>query len=158
MQKINGATIIFDFGFLVLAWYFMTEKELKNKTKVVAISVARLCQKLVANKINNTYIDQILRSSASMGANYRAACRAKSTKDFIYKLQVVEEEADETMLFLELLAEFNEKQKPEMRALYKETEVILKIIVASIKTSQTKQAIEAVKQSKIKNRKSKINE
>jgi four helix bundle protein len=44
-----------------------------------------------------------------MGANYRAACRAKSTKDFIYKLQVVEEETDETMYFLELLAEFNKK-------------------------------------------------
>ena len=93
-----------------------------------------------------------------MGANYRAACRAKSTKDFIYKLQVVEEETDETMFFLELLAEFNEKQKPEMRALYKETEVILKIIVASIKTSQIKLTTETVKQSKIKNPKSKINE
>ena len=136
----------------------MTEKELKGKTKVVAISVAKLCQKLPSNKINNTYIDQVLRSSASLGANYRAACTAKSTKDFIYKLQVVEEETDETMFFLELLAEFNEKQKPEMRAVYKETEIVLKIIVASIKTSQNRLNTEALRQSKIKNLKSKKDE
>ena len=116
----------------------MTEKELKAKTKSIAVSVAVLCQKLPVNKVNNTYIDQILRSSASMGSNYRAACRGKSTKDFIYKLQVVEEETDETMFFLELLAEFNEKYRPEMRSLYKEAEIVLKIIVASIKTLQKK--------------------
>ena len=116
----------------------MTEKELKAKIKSIAVAVAFLCQKLPINKVNNTYIDQILRSSASMGANYRAACRAKSTKDFIYKLQVVEEETDETMFFLELLAEFNEIYRPEMRSLYKEAEIALKIIVSSIKTSQKK--------------------
>jgi four helix bundle protein len=70
-----------------------------------------------------------------MGANYRAACRAKSTKDFIYKLQVVEEETNETMYFPELLAEFNEKYRFEMRSIYIESETILKIAVASIKTS-----------------------
>ena len=77
----------------------MTEKELKSKTKDIAIAVAKMSQKLPSNRINNTYIGQILRSSASMGANYRAACRAKSTRDFIYKLQVVEEESDETPFF-----------------------------------------------------------
>ena len=75
-----------------------------------------------------------------MGANYRAACRAKSSKDFVYKLQVVEEETDETMFFLELLAEFNEKYRPEMRSLYKEAEIVLKIIVSSIKTLQRKKS------------------
>lgn len=116
----------------------MTEKELKSKTKSIAIAVARLSEMLPVNKANNTYVSQILRSSASMGANYRAACRAKSTRDFIHKLQIVEEETDETMYFLELLAEFNEKHKVEMRIIYKETETVLKIIVASIKTSQKK--------------------
>jgi four helix bundle protein len=100
--------------------------------------VAKLCQKLSSNRINNTYIDQVLRSSASIGANYRAACRAKSTRDFIYKLQVVEEETDETLYFLELLAAFNEKFKVEMRKIYRETETILRIVVASIKTTQRK--------------------
>jgi len=90
-----------------------------------------------------------------MGANYRAACRAKSTRDFIYKLQVVEEETDETMYFLELLAEFNEKYRSEMRLIYIESETVLKIIVASIKTSQKKLDDPALGQSKIKNQKSK---
>ena len=136
----------------------MTEKELKVKTKSVALAVARLSEKLNSTKVNNTYIGQILRSSASMGANYRAACRAKSTKDFVYKLQVVEEETDETMYFLELLAEFNEKYKTEMRAIYKEAESILKIMVASIKTSQKKLDGEYLRQSKTKNQKSKTDE
>ena len=136
----------------------MTEKELKAKTKSVAIAVARLSEKLDSTKVNNTYIGQILRSSASMGANYRAACRAKSTKDFVYKLQVVEEETDETMYFLELLAEFNEKYKTEMRVIYKEAETILKIMVASIKTSQKKLDREYSRQSKTKNPKPKTDE
>jgi four helix bundle protein len=68
-----------------------------------------LSQKLSANKINKTYLSQILHNSASIAENYRAACRAKSTKEFIHKLQIVEEETDETMFFLELLAVFNEK-------------------------------------------------
>ena len=133
----------------------MTEKDLKNKTKNIAVAVARLCQKLPANRINNTYVDQILRSSASLAANYRAACRGKSTKDFVYKLQVVEEETDETMFFLELLAEFNEKFRPEMRIIYKDVEIILRIIVASIKTAQKNEDNSGLRQSKIKNLKSK---
>lgn len=113
----------------------MTERELKAKTKSISVAVAKLCDTLPLNRINNTYVAQILRCSASVGANYRAACRAKSGRDFIYKLQIVEEEADETLYFLELLAEFNPKQKPSMRIIYKEAETILKIVVASIKTS-----------------------
>ncbi len=137
----------------------MTEKELKNKTKEIAIAVARLSEQLPVNRINNTYIGQILRSSASIGANYRAACRAKSTNDFVYKLQVVEEEADETLFFLELLAEFNPKYKDEMRAIYGETEAVLRIIVSSIKTSMKKADYRYPgNRSKIKNLKPKTDE
>lgn len=137
----------------------MTEKEMKAKTKSIAIAVAHLVEKLPLNRINNTYAGQILRCSASVGANYRAACRGKSTNDFVYKLQIVEEEADETLFFLELLAEFNPAQKTEMRVIYKETETVLKIIVASIKTSIQKDDYRsAFRQSKTKNLKSKTNE
>jgi len=131
----------------------MTELELKAKTKAIALNVGRMAEKLPANKVNNTYVGQILRSSASIGANYRAACRAKSTRDFIHKLQIVEEETDETMYFLELLAAFNEKNKAEMRAIYKETEIVLKIIVASIKTSKKKldDAVKSNQKTKIQN-------
>ncbi len=136
----------------------MTEKELKLRTKSIAIAVARLSEKIPGNKINNVYLGQILRSSSSIGANYRAACRAKSTKDFIYKLQVVEEETDETLYFLELLAEFNINKKPELRAIYKDTEIVLKVIVASIKTSRRKLDGVEQKQTKNKNLKSKNDE
>ncbi len=136
----------------------MTEKDLKAKTKAIAIAVANLTLKFESNKINNVYIGQIIRSSASIGANYRAACRAKSTKDLVYKLQVVEEETDETLYFLELLADFNEKLKAEMRTIYKDTETILKIIVTSIKTSMRKLSASPMKQSKIKNQKPKTDE
>lgn len=71
---------------------------------------------------------------------------------------MVEEETDETMFFLELLAEFNEKFKTEMRVIYKETEIILKIMVASIKTSQKKLDKESSGHSKTKNQKSKTDE
>ena len=132
---------------------------MKAKTKSIAIAVAHLVEKLPSNRINNTYAGQILRCSASVGANYRAACRGKSTNDFVYKLQVVEEEADETLFFLELLAEFNPAQKTEMRAIYKETETVLKIIVASIKTAIQKDDYRsAFRQPKTKNLKSKTDE
>lgn len=137
----------------------MTEKELKEKTKAIAIAVGRLCEKLPSNRVNNTYIGQIVRCSASVGANYRATCRAKSSNNFIYKLQIVEEETDETLYFLELLAEFNPVFKGEMRLLYKETEVILRIIVASIKTAMKKSDYRpSLRQSKNQNQKSKTNE
>lgn len=136
----------------------MTEKELKAKTKAIAVSVGRLCEKLPSTRINNTYIGQIVRCSASVGANYRAACRAKSSNDFVYKLQIVEEETDETLYFLELLTEFNPGFKAEMRLLYKETEVILRIVVASIKTSMKKLDYRPTsRQSKNQNLKSKTN-
>jgi four helix bundle protein len=136
----------------------MTEKEIKAITKNIAISVAKLCQKLPANKVNSTFVDQILRSSASMGPNYRVACRGKSPEDFVYKLLVVEEETDETMFFLELLAEFNEEQRPPMTLIYKDTETVLRIIVASIKTAQRNENKINAQQSKIRNQKSKKNE
>lgn len=116
----------------------MTENVLKEKTKQMAIEVGRLTEKLPSNRLNNTYINQIIRCSFSVGANYRAACRAKSTNDFVNKLRIVEEEADETLYFLELLAEFNADYKAEMRKIYLDAEMILKIIVASIITSVKK--------------------
>lgn len=84
------------------------------------------------------YKRQLIRCSSSVGANYRAACRAKSTKDFLNKLKIVEEELDETMYFIELITEI----KPELNTLWKksydESEELLKIIVKSIGTVRYK--------------------
>jgi len=76
----------------------------------------------------------LVRCSSSVGANYRAACRAKSTAYFLNKLKIVEEELDESMFFLELLEEFNPDLKVEMLKNWKEGNELLSIIVSSIIT------------------------
>lgn len=81
----------------------MDSEEMKRRTKTFAINVARLTQKVPDNVINRAYKSQIIRSSSSVGANYRASRRAKSKPDFINKLKIVEEELDESLFFLELL-------------------------------------------------------
>lgn len=114
----------------------MDASEMKGRTKAFAINVAKLTQKLPENPVNRAYINQIIRSSSSVGANYRASRRAKSNADFINKLKIVEEELDESLFFLELLVAFNESFREEVAALYKEGETLLKIIVASIISSR----------------------
>ena len=71
--------------------------ELKQRTKEFALRIIRLVQSLPANKVGDTLGKQVLRSGTSVGANYRAACRARSKAEFIAKLGIVEEEADETV-------------------------------------------------------------
>lgn len=82
-------------------------QEMKNRYRGFAIEVASLIQDLPKNIVNINYSNQLIRSSSSPGANYRAACRAKSIADFINKLKIVEEELDESLYFLELLDHFN---------------------------------------------------
>lgn len=81
----------------------MSIEKLKQRYKDFAIKVAELIRELPVNNINNPYCNQLIRSSSSAAANYRAACRGKSTSDFINKLKIVEEELDEAIFFLELL-------------------------------------------------------
>ena len=114
----------------------MDAEEMKNRTKLFAINVAKLTQKLPDNTVNKIYKGQIIRSSSSAGANYRASRRAKSKPDFINKLKIVEEELDESLFFLELLTEFNPLFDGEINDLYKEGETLLKIIVSSIVSSR----------------------
>ena len=112
------------------------EELLKKRTKNVAIMVWHNCQK-TGNEFKD-YKNQLIRCSSSVGANYRAACRAKSAKDFLNKLKIIEEELDETMYFIELIIEI----KPELKILWKkpydESEELLKIIVKSIGTVRAK--------------------
>jgi len=81
---------------------------------------------------------QFLRSATSVAANYRAACRARSTSEFIAKLGVVEEEADETLLWLELLVDAAIIPGARTQTLYNECEQILRMVVSSIKTARGK--------------------
>jgi four helix bundle protein len=82
--------------------------------------------------------DQIFRSGTSVASNYRAACRARSTAEFISKLSIVEEEADETFFWLEIIYEMNAFKSIALDSLMKESNEIIAIIVASIKTARKK--------------------
>ena len=103
------------------------------------IGVIRLVETLPGTRVFDGLVRQVVRSSSSVGANYRAACRAKSKADFINKLKIVEEEADETIYFLELLEELSGGRENEtFKKLIKEANELLAIYVASIKTIREK--------------------
>lgn len=113
----------------------MTSEELKKRTKKHALAIIKLANDLPNNRVGWTFTDQIVRSSTSVAANYRAACRAKSDKDFISKLETVAEEADETIFWLEMIAESGVlEDNMHVVPLIKESDELLSIFVASIKT------------------------
>lgn len=112
----------------------MDANEMIKRTKQFAIDCGHLILSLPGNVINHAFSAQLIRSSSSVGANYRATRRAKSKADFINKFKIVEEEIDESLFFLELIVEFNKALRDKIAILYKEGEEILKIVVVSLKT------------------------
>lgn len=116
----------------------MTSEEMKARTKQFALRVIKLVESLPNTKNSAVIGKQLLRSGTSVGANYRAVCRAKSTPDFINKLAIVEEEADESMYWIELLIESNQIKQKLVENLLNENDEILSIIVSAIKTSKEK--------------------
>ena len=112
----------------------MTREEMKARTKSYANRVVRVCEALPDGWIPRTLRQQLLRSGTSVGANYRAVCRAKSSADFLNKLKIVEEECDESMFWMELLVENNLIKPGRLKALMQEGGEIMAIVVASAKT------------------------
>jgi four helix bundle protein len=116
----------------------MKEDELRKRTKAFALRVIRLAESLPNNPIGRVIRDQLLRCGTSVGANYRAAKRAKSTADFISKMGIVEEETDESMYWMELIVEAGLMPENRISELYQEADEILAMVVASIKTARTR--------------------
>jgi|SRR5687767_5947792 len=116
----------------------MTQQEMKARTKRFALRIIRLVSSLPNTSVANILGKQLLRSGSSVGANYRSACRAKSTADFISKLSIVEEEADESFYWMELLAESGIVTQTLLDDLMDEANQIVSIVVAAIKTSKQK--------------------
>jgi four helix bundle protein len=83
----------------------MDKIELKLRTQRFAIDIIKFCETLPSKRSLNVLSNQLIRSSTSVGANYRSACRGKSAADFINKIVIVEEEADESIYWLELMEE-----------------------------------------------------
>ena len=116
----------------------MNEEQFKHRTKQLGLRVIKLVEALPGTQSGRVIGDQILRSATSVGANYRAACRAKSTADIINKLKIVEEEADETLYWLEVLVEAEVVAPHRLAGLMKETNEIIAMTVASLKTLRSK--------------------
>jgi four helix bundle protein len=116
----------------------MNEAEFKRRTKDIALRVVKVVQALPKNLVAETIGKQLLRSGTSIGANYRAACRAKSNADIINKLTIVEEEADESMFWIELLTESEIVLEKRLRVLYADIDEIVAMVVSSIKTLRAK--------------------
>ena len=125
----------------------MNSEMLKTRTKKFAVEIAKLCEDLSQRLSILTYSKQLIRCSSSVGANYRAACRAKSLPDFINKLKIVEEEADESIYFMELIEELDSARKASLSPLKKEANELLSIVVASINTAKNRR--QTNRQSKI---------
>ncbi len=112
----------------------MDEQLFKQRTKQLALQIIELVEALPKINSSGVIVRQLLRSGTSVGANYRAACRGKSTADVLAKLAIVEEEADETVYWLELLVEAGIASESRVTHLLKESNEIVAMTVASIKT------------------------
>jgi four helix bundle protein len=97
----------------------------------------KLCSALPSHWVAQTLGKQLLRSGTSVGANYRAVCRAKSNADFINKLRIVEEECDESLFWMELLVENGLIKPARLKKLMQEANELLAIVVASSKTARS---------------------
>ena len=126
----------------------MTEQELKARTKDFALRVLKLIDSLPDSRAGRVLAGQLGRSGTSVGANYRAACRSRSTAEMISKLSVVEEEADESGFWLELMAGHGLLPAEKLAPLLRESGELTAIMVASRKTLQANN-----QKSRIQNRK-----
>ena len=114
----------------------MDPEELRSRTRAFSLRVIKLVQTLPKNMIADVLGKQVLRSATSVGANYRAACRAQSGAMFISKLSIVVEEADETVYWLELIRDAGLVKPEKLVDLIDEAEQITKIMASSRKTAK----------------------
>lgn len=110
--------------------------EFKQRTKRFAVRVVRVVESLDSSRISDVLGKQLLRCGTSVGANYRAACRARSPAEFRAKLGIVEEECDEVVYWLELMIEVGLKSQSSLNKLINEANEILSVVVTSINTSR----------------------
>ena len=117
----------------------MNQEEMKQRTKLFALGIIQLVESLPKERTAGVLGGQLLRAGTSVGSNYRSACRAKSIADFISKMGIAEEEADESLYWMELLIDAGIEVNKKLEALMKEAGELLSITVASIKTARKNQ-------------------
>lgn len=109
---------------------------MRRRTKLFGIRAIELTESLPKGRVSEVLGRQLLRSGTSVGANYRAALRGKSRRDFIAKLCIVEEELDESMYWMELLVDSGVLKPEKIDPLMKEADELLAIVVSSVKTAK----------------------
>ncbi len=112
----------------------MTNEQLKGRTKKFSIMVIDLVEKMPSTISTRVILNQIVKSATSVGANYRAVCRARSDREFVSKMNIVLEEADETLFWLEIIIEKEWINKSDVEAIWNEGNELTAIFVSSLKT------------------------
>lgn len=116
----------------------MTSEQLKTRTRQYSLSIINLVEKLPVTVSSKVVAYQIAKSGTSIGANYRAVCRARSDREFIAKMEIVLEEADETLFWLEIIAEKQWIEKSVIDKIWKEGNELTAIFVSSLKTVKSR--------------------
>ncbi len=114
----------------------ITPEDLKTRTKRFAVSVVQLAESIPHSRTGEILSRQIIRSATSVGANYRAACIARSTADFISKLCVAQEEADETQYWLDVLLDLGQIPAENYSSRHAEARELTAILTSSIETAK----------------------
>jgi four helix bundle protein len=114
----------------------MNQQDMKNRTKEYGKRILKLSRSLPNSQEGHRIGDQLFRAGLSVGANYRAACRARSKADFISKVGIVLEEADESLYWLEIILEARILKPELLNSLMKEGHELISILVATINTSK----------------------
>ena len=127
----------------------MTTEELKLRTKRFSIEVINMVEKLPNSNTVRVIANQIVRSGSSVGANYRAVCRARSDREFVSKMNIALEEADETLFWLEIIKEKNWVEVDEIEKIWREGNELTAIFVSSLKTVNNRIYSKQSKQSEI---------
>ena len=118
----------------------MSVSDLKLRTRQFTLRVIRLVESLPQGRTSDIIGRQLLRCGTSVGANYRAACRGRSTAEFVAKMGIVEEECDECIYWMEILAESGLMPIDRMADLMSEANELLAITITSIKTARKRKS------------------
>ncbi len=114
------------------------DKDLKIRTKQFTINILNFAESLEYSIVKKIIVNQIAKSGSSVGANYRSACRGRSDAEFLSKMNIVLEETDETLFWLEVVAEMNWKNNDEIKILLKEANELTAIFVTIIKNTKNR--------------------
>ncbi|HTC00612.1 MAG TPA: four helix bundle protein [Ferruginibacter sp.] len=114
----------------------MNPKELESRLRAFAYRIVNVCDALPKKKISKVIEDQLLRSSFSAAANYRAACKGISKKSFVAKLSIAFEEADESLFWAEVIKELKLLPEEKLSSIIKEASELASILASARKTSQ----------------------